>query len=86
MKTPSFVLELGLKVGTHEEVELLKRFSAARQLYNACLDEAKRRLDLLRQSKSFQQARCMPRTVSGKPNKERVAELIDIFYKNLGGI
>jgi len=70
-KTPSFVLELGLEVNAHEEAELNKRFEAARQLYNACLDEAKRRLDLLRQSKEYQQARSMPKKINGKPNKER---------------
>ena len=53
-KTPSFILELGLEVNAHEEAGLNKRFEAARQLYNACLDEAKQRLDLLRQSKAFQ--------------------------------
>ena len=57
-KTPSFVLELGLEVNAHEEAELNKRFEAARQLYNACLDEAdcfafaRNRLDLLCQSYS----------------------------------
>ena len=70
-KTPSFILELGLEVNAHEEAGLNKRFEAARQLYNACLDEAKQRLDLLRQSKAFQEARSMPKTVNGKSNKER---------------
>ena len=49
-KTPSFILELGLETKTHDEAVLNARFEAARQLYNACLDEAKRRLFLLRQS------------------------------------
>ncbi len=70
-KTPSFILELGLETSSHDEAELNARFEAARQLYNACLDEAKRRLELLRQSKEFQQARKMPKTTNGKPNKER---------------
>jgi len=69
--TPSFILELALETNAHDEAALNKRFEAARQLYNACLDEAKRRLDLLRQSKTFQEARSMPKTVNGKPNKER---------------
>ena len=69
--TPSFILELALETNAHEEAELNKRFEAARQLYNACLDEAKRRLDLLRQSKEYQHARSMPKTISGKPNRER---------------
>ena len=55
-KTPSFILELGLETNAHEEAELNSRFEAARQLYNACLNEAKRRLELLRQSKEYQQA------------------------------
>jgi len=69
--TPSFILELGLEVNAHDEAELNKRFEAARQLYNACLDEAKRRLFLLRQSKACKVARSMPKTVNGKSNKER---------------
>jgi transposase len=70
-KTPSFILELGLEVNAHEEAELNKRFEAARQLYNACLDEAKQRLELLRQSKEYQEARSMPRTENGKQNSKR---------------
>jgi len=56
-KTPSFILELAIVSSPHDETVLNARFEAARQLYNACLDEAKRRLDLLRQSKEFQKAR-----------------------------
>ncbi len=70
-KTPSFILELAVVSSPHDESELNTRFEAARQLYNACLDEAKRRLELLRQSKDFQEARKMPKTVNGKANKER---------------
>jgi transposase len=70
-KTPSFILELGLETDAHEEAELNKRFEAARQLYNACLNYTLQRLDLLRQSKDFQSARSMPKTENGKPNKER---------------
>lgn len=70
-KTPSFILELGLKTSAHDATVLNTRFEAARQLYNACLDEAKRRLELLRQSKEFQQSRKMPKVINGKSNKER---------------
>jgi len=70
-KTPTFILELGLETSLHDESVLNARFEAARQLYNACLDEAKRRLNLLRQSKDFQKARKMPKTANGKRNKER---------------
>jgi transposase len=71
-KTPSFILELGLETDAHEEAFLNKRFEAARQLYNACLSEVKRRLDLLRQSKEYESARSMPKASEGKPNKERI--------------
>jgi len=62
-KTASFILELSLETNARDEAKLNKRFEAARQLYNACLDEAKRRLELLRQSKEFQEARNMPKTL-----------------------
>ena len=65
-KTPSFILELPLKKGDKDESVLLTRFEAARQLYNACLGEAKKRLNLLRQSKAFHSARSLPK------GKERV--------------
>lgn len=71
MRSPSFVLELGLEVDARDEAELQKRFEAARQLYNACLGEAKRRLDVMRQSTAFQDARSMPRTINGNPNPRR---------------
>jgi len=67
-KTPSFILEFGLEANAHEETELNKRFEVARQLYNACLSEAKRRLLLLRQSKEYQHARSMPKTVTPLEN------------------
>jgi len=69
--TPTFILELAIVSSPHDEAELNARFEAARQLYNACLDEAKRRLDLLRQSNEFTHARKMPKTVKGKRNKGR---------------
>ncbi len=70
-KTPTFILELALETSPHDETELNARFEAARQLYNACLDEAKRRFELLRQSKEFQEVRKMPKNLNGKSNKER---------------
>ncbi|MDD2676728.1 MAG: hypothetical protein PHP75_04590, partial [Methylacidiphilaceae bacterium] len=60
-----------------DELALSKRLDAARQVYNAALGEALRRLALMRQSKDWQRALQMPKTVlddrSGKriPNKER---------------
>jgi hypothetical protein len=69
--TPSFTLELALETKAHDEAELQKRFEVARQLYNACLGEAKKRLFLLRQSKEFQRVRRMLKTIDAKPNRKR---------------
>jgi len=70
-KTPTFVLELAIVSSPHDEAKLNARFEAARQLYNACLDEAKRRIELMRQSNEFKHAKRMPKTVKGKRNKGR---------------
>jgi len=70
-KNPSFILELAIVSSAHDEAELNARFEAARQLYNACLDEAKKRLELLRQSKEWKRVRKLPKTINGKPNRER---------------
>lgn len=69
--TPSFVTEVPLVVDPGQERTLLVRFDAARQVYNACLGESLRRFDLVHQSKAYQRACKLPKTVKGKPNKER---------------
>ena len=78
-KTPSFILELGLETNAHYEAELNKRFEVARQLYNACLSEARRRLLLLHQSKAFQKARSMPKTAN--PNRRLRLTVIEFSTK-----
>lgn len=60
-KTPTFVLELPLKVSAAEEHALQSRLEAARQVYNANLGESLRRLDLMRQSKLYAYAKSLPR-------------------------
>jgi transposase len=60
--TPSFITELPLAVSSVSESVMLSRLEAARQLYNACLGEAMRRVKLIRQSKDFNRARSL------KPN------------------
>lgn len=70
--TPTFITELSLGVSARDEREALVRFELGRQLYNACLGEALRRLDLMRQSLDGARARAMPRTVGRKPNKKRI--------------
>ena len=57
--TPSFVCELPLVVSSKEESVLLSRLEAGRLLYNACLREAMRRVNLIRQSKDFNKARSL---------------------------
>jgi len=42
--TPTFVTEIPLKTGSHEQAVLKKRFWAAKQQYNALLGEALKRL------------------------------------------
>jgi transposase len=61
--TNTFVHELALKTTPHDDAVLNVRLEAARNLYNACLRESLRRLDLMRQSKAYQAART---TAKGK--------------------
>lgn len=72
-RTPTFIIELPLVVSARDEREMLVRLELARQLYNACLGEALRRLDLMRESLAYARARAMPKMVGKKPNKERTA-------------
>src|SRR6266436_5425292 len=59
--TPSFVCEVPLRVSRTQERTLLARLEAARQVYNACLGEARTRVRLVRESKALQRARTLPR-------------------------
>ena len=60
-KTPSFITEIPLVVDSGQEKELLSRFQAARQLYNACLNEAMFRMNLVRNSSAYYQAKEIPK-------------------------
>ena len=77
IKTPSFVAEFPLQTTPADDATLLIRLDAARNVYNASLGEALRRLDLMRESLDWQRARAMAATLGsnakGKPipNKER---------------
>lgn len=53
----SFILELPLRASPHDIRILNLRLDAGRQLYNACLGESLRRLDLMRESKVWREAR-----------------------------
>jgi putative transposase len=57
--SPSFICELALVVSRASEGVLLSRLEAARQMYNACLGEAMKRVKLIRQSKDFSKARSL---------------------------
>ena len=70
--TPSFILELPVKTDDSQARILQKRFEAARQIYNACLGESMRRLNLIRQSKTYQKARKMPK---GKEHSQLFRDL-----------
>jgi len=74
--TPSFIHELRLKVTPQQAKVLDKRLEVARQIYNACLGEALRRLQRMRGSKAYQKALKMPKQVKSATgelvaNKER---------------
>jgi len=62
--TDTFIHEIPLKTTPHDKVVLDIRLDAARNLYNACLRESFRRLDLMRESKAYQAARIMPKGTS----------------------
>ncbi|MDJ0716188.1 MAG: hypothetical protein QNJ54_18490 [Prochloraceae cyanobacterium] len=66
--SPSFITEIPLQTSLVEEKVLLSRLEAGRQLYNACLGEAMRRVRLMRQSKLPKKARKLP-----KDSKERTS-------------
>jgi len=55
--TPSFVHELPLRINPYQARLLSVRFEAGRNLYNACLGEALRRLDHMRETRLWQKAR-----------------------------
>ena len=60
-KKPTYVAELPLVVSADADRVMMGRFEAGRRLYNAVLDEALKRLGLMRQSKQWQAARLMPK-------------------------
>ncbi|WP_232731889.1 hypothetical protein [Kamptonema formosum] len=55
-------------VDSKQDAELLSRFQAARQLYNACLNEAMVRMELLRNSEAYKAAKKIPREQKSERN------------------
>ncbi|MDD2676028.1 MAG: hypothetical protein PHP75_00955 [Methylacidiphilaceae bacterium] len=82
-KTPYFVAEFPLRTTAADEIALSRRLDAARQVYNAALGESLRRLALLRQSKDWQHAPKMPKTVLDEQSGKRIAnkERSSLFRK-----
>ncbi len=60
--TPSFVLALPLKVNAQQATHLHAHFECARQLYNALLAEAMKRLTRMKADPAWQTARTIPRS------------------------
>jgi putative transposase len=68
--TPSFITTIPLIVDSQSETELLSRFQAGRQLYNALLNEAMVRMRLVRKSDLYQFARKLPKLPKNKLRNE----------------
>ena len=68
--TPSFITEIPLKVDSKLESKLNARFQAGRQLLNACLSEALIRMELVRKSEPYQQAKKLNREKQKKQRKD----------------
>jgi len=71
VKTASFVATLPLRASDADLREAAIRFEIIRQVYNAVLDEALKRLQRMRQSSAYQAALALPKMVAEKPNPER---------------
>ncbi len=72
--TPSFITEISLKLDSNLEKQLDARFQAGRQLYNACLNEAVVRMNLVRNSEPYKQAKKLKREKQKKQRKDLFAE------------
>jgi putative transposase len=72
----TFVLELPLVISPQEEKEINIRFEASRHLYNACLGECLRCIALIRQSKTWSQARALTKT------SENIKERRELYSKS----
>lgn len=70
-KSPTFIVDIPLVMRASDERECLIRMDLGRQLHNACLQEALRRLRLMRESVAWQRARAMDRK---SQRAERTAE------------
>src|SRR5436305_4392144 len=67
-KTPTFLLELPLRVDAGRAKRLRAQFETARCLYNALLGEAMKRLRQMRADPQWQAARAIPKTQKQERN------------------
>jgi putative transposase len=82
-KTPSFIAEFPLQTTPADEQALAIRLEAARHLYNACLGESLRRLDLMRQSKDWQRARALKKGEARTKLFQQTAVRFEFFASSL---
>ncbi len=61
-KTPTFLLELPLRIDWNQERRLRAHLEVARSLYNALLSEAMKRLRCMRNDPAWSKARAIPRS------------------------
>ena len=76
-KTPTFLLELPLRVDWSQERQVRAHLEAARCLYNALLGEAMQRLRRMRNDPAWNKARALPRS-----QKQERAQAFSALRKN----
>jgi putative transposase len=81
--TPSFIAEFPLVTTHDQEIELLIRLNAARNLYNACLGESLHVLTHMKQSKAWQHARTLKKNQGRSKAFQAVAKEYDFDSNNL---
>ena len=72
VKTTSFVLELELSMNSHERAILKKKLNIGRQIYNACLGEALKRLNKVQADKEY---RLVLEQEKSKERNQRLKEI-----------
>jgi len=78
--TPTFVHELRLATPPSAIKVLDKRLDVGRQIYNACLGEALKRLKLMRDSKIYKAARKLPKEVKSLIGKHKPNSAIRALF------
>jgi hypothetical protein len=78
-RTPTFLLELPLRIDAGQARRLCAHLEVARLFYNALLGEAKKRLDHMRADPAWQAARALPR--SQKQERSRAFSQLRKLYQ-----